>query len=196
MNLKFNLMPVKYLGFWEPNPSNRRKSELHRIDCWRNCVNRVADLLLLVFFFNVAFDLESERHPSTSMKSISRQLNWEIMLGVNRLYIYTGPDRVSLDDMTLKCFREHFRKIVLFLDHMFSSLSAKYKFEVGRLGLYNMWWLPLSLIVNRYYDILSIELFLLGKLRILLTINKYPGMCCSQVSTSSECGLLAAIFFF
>lgn len=51
MNLKFNLMPVKYLGFWEPNPSNRRKSELHRIDCWRNCVNRVADLLLLVCFF-------------------------------------------------------------------------------------------------------------------------------------------------
>lgn len=79
---------------------------------------------------------------------------------------------------------------------MFSSLSAKYKFEVGRLGHYNMWWLLLSLIVNRYYDILSIELFLLGKLRILLTINKYPGMCCTQVSTSSECGLLVAIFFF
>lgn len=51
MNFKFNLMPVQYLVFWEPNSSNRRKSELHRIDCWRNCVNRVADLLLLVFFF-------------------------------------------------------------------------------------------------------------------------------------------------
>lgn len=53
MNFKFNLMPVKYLVFWEPNSSNRRKSELHRIDCWRNCVNRVADLLLLVFFFSM-----------------------------------------------------------------------------------------------------------------------------------------------
>lgn len=101
--------------FWEPNPSNHRKkkSELHRIDCWWNCVNSVADLLWLGFS-TAAFDLESERRPSTSMKSISRQLNCEIMLGVNRLYIYTGRDRVSLFDMTLKYFREHFRKIVLF----------------------------------------------------------------------------------
>lgn len=107
--------------FWEPNPSNlRKKPELHRIDCWWNCVNEVADLLWLGFS-TAAFDLESERRPSTSMKSISRQLNCEIMLGVNRLYIYTGRDRVSLFDMTLKCLENISGKLFYFGPYVFIS---------------------------------------------------------------------------
>lgn len=107
--------------FWEPNPSNiRKKPELHRIDCWWNCVNGVADLLWLGFS-NAAFDLESERRLSISMKSISRQLNCEIMLGVNRLYIYTGRDRVSLFDMTLKCLENISGKLFYFGPYVFIS---------------------------------------------------------------------------
>lgn len=106
--------------FWEPNPSNHKKlkSELHRIDCWWNCVNSVADLLWLGFS-NAPLDLESERRPS--MKSISRQLNCEIMLGVNRLYIYTGRDRVSLFDMTLKCLENISGKLFYFGPYVFIS---------------------------------------------------------------------------
>lgn len=99
-------------------PTSEKKPELHRIDCWWNCVNGVADLLWLGFS-NAPLDLESERRPS--MKSISRQLNCEIMLGVNRLYIYTGRDRVSLFDMTLKCLENISGKLFYFGPYVFIS---------------------------------------------------------------------------
>lgn len=98
--------------------TSEKKPELHRIDCWWNCVNGVADLLWLGFS-NAPLDLESERRPS--MKSISRQLNCEIMLGVNRLYIYTGRDRVSLFDMTLKCLENISGKLFYFGPYVFIS---------------------------------------------------------------------------
>lgn len=116
---KFILMSVKYsvfLGAKSLQP--QKKPELHRIDCWWNCVNGVADLLWLGFS-NAPLDLESERRPS--MKSISRQLNCEIMLGVNRLYIYTGRDRVSLFDMTLKCLENISGKLFYFGPYVFIS---------------------------------------------------------------------------
>lgn len=111
---------VKYsvfLGAKSLQPQ-KKKPELHRIDCWWNCVNGVADLLWLGFS-NAPLDLESERRPS--MKSISRQLNCEIMLGVNRLYIYTGRDRVSLFDMTLKCLENISGKLFYFGPYVFIS---------------------------------------------------------------------------